>query len=184
MAPTMAAGTNPLRANRGHRSSPSERLICSLSGQHVVSRQRAANPLERKIADRFNCYVLFDGHQDTRADQDLPGLGLVAKPGRDIGYRSDGGVVEASLKTDGAERSKSVRDPDAEAYVVAKLTPLLGQLSYGRSHINRHQHGLEGGVIYGNWVIEHHHHPVTGIAFKRAAILIYDLTNRCMVFTQ
>ena len=43
---------------------------------------------------------------------------------------------------------------------------------------------MEGGVIYRNWIIEHHHHPVTGIAFKRAAILVYDFTYRRMVFTQ
>ena len=75
-------------------------------------------------------------------------------------------------------------NPNAEANVVAKFTPLLNHISYSPSHINRHQYGLEGGVIYRNWVIEHHHHPVTSIAFKRAAILVYDLTNRRMVFTQ
>src|SRR5215471_20138523 len=76
-------------------------LICSLTVEDVVSRQRAANALKCKIADRFNRYVLLDGHQHTRANQDLPGPCLVAKPRRDIGHRSNGGVVEAPLKADG-----------------------------------------------------------------------------------
>ena len=114
----------------------------------------------------------------------MPGLGLVAKPGCNIGYRSDRGIVESTFKANRAERGKSVCDPDAKTNIVAKLTPLLDQLSDGRSHINRHQYGLESGVIYRNWVIEHDHHPVTSIAFKGAAILVYDPANRRMVFTQ
>ena len=57
----------------------------------------------------------------------MPGLGFVAKPGCDIGYRSDGGIIEASLKADGAERGKSVRNPDAKANVMPKFAPLLGR---------------------------------------------------------
>src|SRR5262249_9533508 len=91
---------------------------------------------------------------------------------------------EASLKADGAECGKSVRYPNAEANIVPKFAPLLNQLSDGRSHFNRHQYGLESGVIYWNWIIEHHHHAVTGIAFERTAILVYDHANRCMIFTQ
>ena len=108
-------------------------------------------------------------------------LGFVAKSRCDIGYCSDGGIVEAPLKADSAQRGKSERNPNTEANVVPKFTPLLDQLSYGRSHINRHQYGLERWVIYWNWVIEYHHHSVTSIAFKRAAILVYDFTNRCVV---
>src|SRR5215471_14537535 len=77
-------------------------LICSLTVEDVVSRQRAANALKCKIADRFNRYILLDCHQHTRANQDLPGLGFVAKPRGDVGYRPDGGIVEASLKTNSA----------------------------------------------------------------------------------
>src|SRR6478752_6904085 len=42
--------------------------ICSLSLQHIVSRQRAANALECKIADRLDRYVLLNCHQDTGAN--------------------------------------------------------------------------------------------------------------------
>ena len=114
----------------------------------------------------------------------MPGFGFVAKPRCNVGYRSDSGIIESAFKADGAERGKSVRNSNAEANVVAQPTPLLNQRLLWPLHINRHQNSLEGGVIYWNWVIEHHHHPVTSIAFKRAAILVYDLTNHRMVFTQ
>jgi hypothetical protein len=55
----------------------------------------------------------------------LSGLGFVTKPGRDIGYRSDRGIIETPFKSDGAERGKSVRDPNAEANIVAKFSSLL-----------------------------------------------------------
>ena len=77
-----------------------------------------------------------------------------------------------------------MRNPNAKANVVPKFAPLLNQLSYGRSHINRHPNGLESGVIDRNWVIEHDHHAVTSIAFKRAAILVYYPANCRMVFMQ
>src|SRR5215510_287816 len=77
-----------------------------------------------------------------------------------------------------------MRNPNAEANVVPEFAPLVNQLSNSRSHINCHSYGLESRVIDWNWIIEHHHHSVTGIAFKRAAILVYDPTNRRMVFMQ
>src|SRR5215470_7785467 len=67
-------------------------LICSLTVEDVVSRQRAANALKCEIADGFNRYVPLDSHQDAGADQDLPGLGFIAKPRCDIGYRSNGRI--------------------------------------------------------------------------------------------
>src|SRR5262245_2134138 len=159
-------------------------LTCGLSVEHVVSRERATNALKCKIADWFNRYVLLDGHQDAGADQDLPGLGFIAKPRCDIGHSADRSIVKSAFKADSAERGKSVRDPNAEANIVTKFAPLLDQLSDGRSHINRHPYGLESGVIDRNWVIEHNHHAVTGIAFKRATILVYDPTNCRMIFMQ
>src|SRR5262245_48623778 len=159
-------------------------LICSLTVEDVVSRQRAANALKCKIADRFNRYVILNSHQHAGANQNLPGLGFVAKPRCDVGYRPDGGIIEAPFKTDCAERGKSVRNAYAKPNLVPKFAPLLNQSFDGRSHFNRHQYGLESGVIDRNWVIEDHHHPITSIAFKCAAILVYDPTNRRMVFPQ
>ena len=51
-------------------------------------------------------------------------LCFVAKPRGDVGYSPDGGVVEASLETDSARRSKPVRNADAEADVVSEPTPI------------------------------------------------------------
>ena len=83
-------------------------LTCGLSVEHVVSRQRAANALKCKIADLFNRYVLLDGHQDTRANQDLPGLGFVAKPGCNIGHCANRGIVKSAFKANRAECGKSM----------------------------------------------------------------------------
>ena len=64
-------------------------------------------------------------HQHPRANQDLSGLGFIAKPRRNIGYRSDGGVIETSLKANGAESRKSVRNTDAKANLMSQPTPFL-----------------------------------------------------------
>jgi len=44
-----------------------------------------------------------------------------------ISSARDGGVIEASLESYGAERSEAVGDTDATANVVFRLTPRLGQ---------------------------------------------------------
>src|SRR6516225_11607945 len=104
-------------------------LIRSLSSHHVISRHRATNALEFKIADRFDRYVLLDGHQHTGTDQDLPGLSFITEPRRYIRYRSDGGIIEAPFKADGAECCKSMRNSNAKPNLVPELAPLLDQLS-------------------------------------------------------
>jgi hypothetical protein len=103
--------------------------ICRVGGQYVVSRQRTPDTLERKFANGLDCDSILDRHQDTRADEDLTGLGLIAKPRCDIGYRSDGSIIETSFKPDGAKSGKAVRYADAEANVVSQPTPLIGQRS-------------------------------------------------------
>jgi hypothetical protein len=42
---------------------------------------------ELKFANRFDAYCILDRHQDPRTNEDLPGLGFVTKPRRNIGYR-------------------------------------------------------------------------------------------------
>ena len=49
-------------------------------GEHVVGRHGAADAFERKIANGFDGHGVFDRQQDTRTNQDLPGLGFVAEP--------------------------------------------------------------------------------------------------------
>jgi len=65
----------------------------------------------------------------------LPRLGLVAKPRRDIGYRPDGGIVEAPLVTNRAERSEAVRNPDAEANFVPEPTPPIGKFKVREAEV-------------------------------------------------
>ena len=88
-------------------------------GDNIVGGDGSANALEFKLPNRLDGYGVFDRHQNARANQNLTGLGFVAQPGCDIGHRPDGGIVEASFETDGAERGMSMRYADAEAEVVA-----------------------------------------------------------------
>ena len=76
-------------------------------------------------------FTAFSTFVSTRAtDQDLPWLGFIAEPRGHIGYRPDGGIVEASLKANGAERSEAVRYADAEANLVPEPTPPIGKFKF------------------------------------------------------
>src|SRR5271168_3521308 len=87
-------------------------------GEYIVRRQRSPYPLERKLPDRLDGNGILDCHQHTRTDEYLTGPCFVAKARGDVGYRPDGGVVEAPLEADGAESCEAVRYADAEANVV------------------------------------------------------------------
>ena len=50
-----------------------------VEGASIVSRHRAANALERKLADRLDRYGLLDSLPNARADENLTGLGFIAK---------------------------------------------------------------------------------------------------------
>ena len=152
--------------------------------EYVVCRQGTPDTLERELANRLDCDGILDCHEHTGTDKDLTGLCFVAKPRGDIGYRPDRGIVETSFKADCAERRKAVRDTNAEANIVAQSTPLLGQRSDGVPHFKRRQHRLESRVINRDWIVKDHHHPVTSVAFKRAAVLDDDLANRSMIVAQ
>ena len=52
-----------------------------------------------------------------------PGLASSHKSRGDVRYGPDGGVVEAALETDRAERSEAVRNADAEANLVPEAAP-------------------------------------------------------------
>jgi len=55
----------------------------------------------------------------TRGLIKFDGLGFVAQPGRHVGHRPNGGVIEASFKADGAKRGISVRYANTKANFVA-----------------------------------------------------------------
>ena len=65
-----------------------------------------------------------------------------------------------------------MRDTDAEAELMSKSTPFLNQRSNRRPHIKRRLHRLQCGIRDRNGVIEENHHPVPGVMFERAAILM------------
>jgi hypothetical protein len=77
-------------------------------GDNIVGGDGSANALEFKLPNRLDNDGVFDRHQNTRANQNLTGLGFVAKPGCDIGHRPDGGIIEPSFEANGAERGISV----------------------------------------------------------------------------
>jgi hypothetical protein len=104
--------------------------------------------------------------------------------GGDVGNGADSGVVEPALEADGAQRSKSVGNADAETNVVAPLTLLLGQRSDCVTHFERHEYGLERRVLYWNRIIEDHHHAIASVPFERAAVLDHYLANCRMIIAQ
>ena len=67
-------------------------------GENIVGRYGSADALEFKLPNRLDCHSIFDRHQDTRANQNLTGLGFVAQPGCNVGYRPDRGIIEPALE--------------------------------------------------------------------------------------
>ena len=80
--------------------------LVSRCAYHIISRQRPPDPLQLELADRLNRHGVLDLCQHPRTDEDLPRLGFVAEPRRDVGYGPYSGLVEAPLEADGAERSE------------------------------------------------------------------------------
>jgi hypothetical protein len=96
--------------------------------KHVVGRQRPPDPLQLELTDRLDLHGIFDLHQHSRTDEDLTGLGFVAKPRGDVGNRSDSSIVEPALEADCAERSKAVRYA-ARRLQVAVKAPIASRTS-------------------------------------------------------
>jgi hypothetical protein len=97
-----------------------------LGGNHIVSRQRSPDPLQLELTHCLDLDGILDLRQHSRADEDLPRLRFIAQPRGNVGYRADGGIIEASLEADGAKRGEAVRDTDAKANVVPPPMPRLG----------------------------------------------------------
>src|SRR5579863_8634169 len=153
-------------------------------GQYVVRRQRTPNTLEHELTHRLDCDGILNRHQHAGTNKDLPRFGFIAKPRSHIGYRADGGIVEAPFKADGAERGKAVSDADAEANIMSQPTPLLGQRSNNLTHFERHQHRLERRLLDWHRIVEHHHHAVARVPFERTAVLDDDFADGRVVVAQ
>jgi hypothetical protein len=96
--------------------------LVSRCAYHVISRQGLSDPLQLELAHGLDRHGVLDLRQHPRTNQDLPSLRLIAKPRGNIRHRPDGGVIEASLEPDGAERGEAVRDANAEANVLSEPT--------------------------------------------------------------
>jgi hypothetical protein len=60
-------------------------LLKSLTiGHHIVRRQGPPDPLQLELAHGLDLHGILDLRQHPRADEDLTGLGLIAKPRGDI----------------------------------------------------------------------------------------------------
>src|SRR6516164_7089698 len=103
--------------------------------QHIVRRHRTADALQVELTHRFDCHGLLNRLPNAWANQDLTGLGFIAKSGRNVGYCSDRGIVEAALKSNRAERRKTMCYAYPESQVVTKITPFLNHSSDCSAHI-------------------------------------------------
>ena len=89
-------------------------ITSSQRRNHIVRRQRPPNSLQHKLTYRLDLHDILDLHQHSRANEDLPRLGLIAKTRGNIRYGPDGGVIEPPLEPNGAKRSEAVRNADAK----------------------------------------------------------------------
>ena len=88
-----------------------------------MRRKRPSDPLQPDLTYGLDLHGILDFRQHAGTDEDLSWFGFIAQPRGDVGDSAYGGIIEAALEADGAERGKSVRDSDAEANVVAPSTP-------------------------------------------------------------
>ena len=107
-----------------------------------------------------------------------PGAASRAEPAGEVRDGADGGVVEAPLEADRAERGVALRDPDAEVELVALPAPALGQLGDAVAHRHRHPHGPLRRVGTGQRIVEEHHDPVAGEALERPLVAVHEVAER------
>src|SRR5262245_14631912 len=123
--------------------------------------------LEAQVADWRGLDHRLDQVEHPLADQDLPGLRLVAQARGEIGDAADAGVVEPPIETDLPERGIAERNADAEAERMAALAPDLDQRIQARAHVERHAHGALGMVRAGDRMVEMGQGAVTGEPLQR-----------------
>ena len=122
-----------------HDSSGDPADLTANGANHIIRRQRSPDPLQLELADWLDLYGVLDFHQYPRTDENLSWLGFVAKPRGDVGNGADGGVVEAPLITNRAERGEAVRNADAETNVVPEAAPGRRRGSDGVTQFKRHE---------------------------------------------
>ena len=140
-------------ARNGHRAAWSPQLaslllLASGSYDNAASTLYAARgcrriPLSANSPTGLNLHGILDFCQHPRTNQDLSWLRFIAEARGNIGNRPYGGIVEAPLITNRAERSEAVRNADAVANLLAQGASGLRLSSWSSTQFKRHQHGLE-----------------------------------------
>ena len=82
------------------------------SADHIICRQWPPDPLQLELTDWLDLHGIFDFREHSRADENLPWLGLIAKAGGNVRNRPDCGIVKSALEADGSKRRKTVRIAD------------------------------------------------------------------------
>jgi hypothetical protein len=67
---------------------PAQRSLSPCHAEHVVGREGPPDPLQLELAHWFDLHRVFDLHQYSWTDEDLPRLGFVAKTGSDVKHRT------------------------------------------------------------------------------------------------
>ena len=143
---------------------------------------RLAESFGLHVADLFGDGHVLDGGENAVGDAHLPWTGVRAQPRGQIRDAADGGVVEAALKTDAAQRRKALGNPLSEREIPPLTPPPHGQLVHRVADLQRHAHRTLGGVIVRDRVVEEHHYPVAGEPLEGALVLVNQCAHRPVVF--
>src|SRR5262245_52725879 len=82
--------------------------------RHVVGHHRLSEASERKLANLFHRYCLFDRDGNRLSEKDLSILGLSAQPRGEIANSANGGIAGPLCEADLAEGRVALRDTSAE----------------------------------------------------------------------
>ena len=93
----------------------------------VECRDRPHEAPQLQISEILQRRNRLDRTSDAAADQDLPILGLSTKPGGEVAYRADRGVVGAFGKADLTQGRIALRDASSETKFAAIATPSRNQ---------------------------------------------------------
>src|SRR5690242_4172877 len=155
-----------------------------LQSAQTIGDDRATETLQRQRLLRVDVDKRFDAGKHALRDQDLAAGGFAAKPGGEVGHRTDGAVVPAALESDSADRRISLRYTDAEAQLVAALGPVLRHAADAFAHRKRHPHCALGGVRNGQRIVEEDRHAVAGEVLERSLVLEHDVAGHAVILAE
>src|SRR6516162_9517946 len=152
---------------------------------HNVERcDRTAKTPQLQVSEVFEPCDRFDRASDAAADQDLPVLCRITKPGGEVAYRTNCSVAGAIGKPDLAEGCIALRNADAETKLAAVTVPSSDQLARRLAHRHCHLDRALGRVGTGHGIVEEHHDPVAREMVERAFKLVHQRTQAAVVFSQ